>query len=715
MKKFGKILSAVISASMIMTSMAQVITVSAANEDLLWIEAEDFTVPEGSRYEIQDNEDASGKKVLHVDTTGMEDQTTSSSAQYTFTVASDGEYDINILSSVINMDHLSRPKWKIDENEYAQMQNGAVKISYPVFIAQQYDQEMTWYKLGTVNLTAGEHTISILTDEKRSFDDFMYHTFDVVTVAPQSMNWKPTGVQKPDENSYIMKNADNYSEAVGYEKKDDNMLMGIIGGTQTDPQPKLTYNFKLDTTDYYDIWVDTLSFEYYSDLVSWKIDTGAVTRNRAAANSKPTIENYMGWGLDVSWIKVGSASIRKGEHSLELDAIFNSGEGRYMSLINRVAIVPSSWGWTPNMALSPKNMNSKIIWGEGESLSVGTDLIKREYDNNASSGALTFVNEALTEGTTISSDYGFTVEAAGDYTVYALGTPGSETWLSPYKCGIDGNVTPVKDNPEYTVYWSDFHSAYEHNSVPIYWQKVCDVNDLIAGKHTLSFVCDSSREADSNYVFGLDMFAIVPKNDTIDLTAKGVAEGIAELQASTFNIPTATIENIELPTKLGRDTTVVWSSDNTEVISNEGTVIAPSESTEVTLTATFNIINKGEVMTSKGENDAAIPVTKEYKVMVPANTPAESFAFTTESSIASGSVVEAFADVDTEGVITLYTAIFDGQDRLIMVNMDTTNAEKRSLRASVQLPDGDVTGYRAKAFLWTSDYEPVKDAIELLN
>lgn len=711
MKKFGKILSAIIASSMIIMSMAQMVTVSAAEENLLWIEAEEFTVPEGSRYKIQDNEDASGKKVLHVDTTGLEDQTTSSSAQYTFTVENAGEYDIDILSSAINVDHLSRPKWKIDEGEYAQMQNGAVKISYPVFIAQQYDQEMTWYRLGTVNLTAGEHTINILIDEKRSFNDFMYHTFDVVTVAPQSMNWKPTGVQKPDENSYIMKSADDYSEAVGYEKKDDNMLMGIIGGAQTDPQPKLTYNFKLDNTDFYDIWVDTISFEYFSDFISWKIDTGTVTRNRAATNSKPTIENYMGWGLDVSWIKVGSASIRKGEHSLELDAIFNSG--RYVSLINRVAIVPSSWGWTPNMALSPKKMNSKIIWGESESLNVGTDLIAREYDSNASSGALTFVNGAMAEGTSISSDYGFTVETTGDYTVYALGTPGSENWLSPYKCGIDGSVTSVKYNPEYTVYWGEFQSAYEHNSVPIYWQKVCDISNLEKGKHTLTFVCDSSREADSNYVFGLDMFAIVPKNDTIDLTAKGVAEGIAELQASTFNIPATTTENIELPTKLGRDTTVVWSSDNTEVISNEGTVIAPSESTEVTLTATFNIINKGEVMTSKGENDAVIPVTKEYKVMVPANTPAESFAFTTESSIASGSVVEAFADVDTEGVITLYTAIFDSQDRLVTVSMDTTTSEKRNLRASVQLPDGDVTGYKARAFLWTLEQEPVKNAIEL--
>lgn len=713
MKKVGKILSSIMASSMIMMSMAQMMTVSAADEGLLWIEAEDFTVPAGSRYEIQDNEDASGKKVLHVDTTGLEDQTTPSSAQYTFTVENDGEYDIDILSSVINMDYLSRPKWKIDEGEYAQMQNGAVKISYPVFIAQQYDQKMTWYRLGTVNLTAGEHTISILTDETRSFNDFMYHTFDSVVIAPRAIDWKPTGVLKPGDNSYVMKNATDYSEAVGYDKKDDNMLMGIIGGAQADPQPKLTYNFKLDNTDYYDIWVDTMSYEWYSDFISWKIDTGTVTRNRAAANSKPTIENYMGWGLDVSWIKVGSASIRKGEHSLELDAIFNSGESRYISLINRVAIVPSSWGWTPNMALSPKKMNSKIIWGESESLNVGTDLIQREHDSNASSGALTFVNGALAEGTSISSDYGFTVETAGDYTVYALGTPGSENWLSPYKCGIDGSVTSVKDNPEYTVYWGEFQSAYEHNAVPIYWQKVCDISNLTEGKHTLTFVCDSSREADSNYVFGLDMFAIVPKNDAIDLNKKSVAEGIAELQASTFNIPDTATENIELPTKLGRDTTVVWSSDNPDVISNNGTIVIPEESTEVTLTATFKIINKGAEMTSKDENDEVIPVTKEYKVMVPASAPAESFAFTPESSIAAGSTVEAFANVEETGDIVLYTAIFDGQDRLVAVSMDTTTSEKRNLRASVQLPDSDVTGYKAKAFLWTPEQVPVKNAIEL--
>ena len=157
----------------------------------------------------------------------------------------------------------------------------------------------------------------------------------------------------------------------------------------------------------------------------------------------------------------------------------------------------------------------------------------------------------------------------------------------------------------------------------------------------------------------------------------------------------------------------MWSSDNTEVISNDGTVTAPQESTEVTLTATFKIINKGAEMTSTGENDVKIPITKEYKVMVPASTPAESFAFTPESRVATDSIVEAFANVEETGDFVLYTAIFDSQDRLVTVSMDTTTSEKRNLRASVQLPDGDVTGYKARAFLWTLEQEPVKNVIEL--
>jgi len=59
-------------------------------------------------------------------------------------------------------------------------------------------QPVNWYSLGSKELTAGEHTISVLTEETRSLAyDYMYHFFDVVAIVPTDWKWEPDGIIPP--------------------------------------------------------------------------------------------------------------------------------------------------------------------------------------------------------------------------------------------------------------------------------------------------------------------------------------------------------------------------------------------------------------------------------------------------------------------------------------------------------------------------------------
>ncbi len=564
-----------------------------------------------------------------------------------------------------------------------------------------------------------------------AFDDesFRHDTEEFVT---KQLNLTVRGEKRPDiglpvypseNNEYVMKKAIDYKEAVGYADPYKCGIMGILGGSLTDPQPKLVYEFELANSGYYDIWIDTVTDRYASPFVECKLDNGNAMRNRADTNCAETGRNDQ--NLPMGWTKIATVAIRKGTHTLEFDALWQSDYNRYISWIQRMAVVPSDWNWSPNMSDAPKKIDSKIIWGEAESF-VMDEGVNSEHDENASSGGYTFVMGEQTDGKVFNNDYSFKTEEAGEYTIYALGTPGDWENTSSYKFGIDGGTkTPLTSIEGDHTYWADNQFAYLSSGVPIYWQRVCDA-ELNVGNHTISFEWDSPRTVDSNYLFALDLVAIVPKNDSIDLNAKGMADGIAELQASTIDIPSVATGDIDLPTVMGRDTTVTWTSSKPDVISNEGKVTIPAADTEVTLTATFNIVNKGVVMGATAfdgsredaekrynltdEDGKPIPITREYKVKV--NNP-KSFAFTEASSLTPGSTVEAVAAMgESAEASVLYTAVYDNNGTLISVALDKLEGEGTA-HASVTLPEGDLTGYKVRAFLWTPDNVPIKDAIEL--
>ncbi len=59
----------------------------------------------------------------------------------------------------------------------------------------KYAPGLAWYKIGTINLTAGRHTISLRVDGRRTSDKRYYFAVDALVLSPKG--FKPNGVIKP--------------------------------------------------------------------------------------------------------------------------------------------------------------------------------------------------------------------------------------------------------------------------------------------------------------------------------------------------------------------------------------------------------------------------------------------------------------------------------------------------------------------------------------
>lgn len=59
----------------------------------------------------------------------------------------------------------------------------------------KYAPGLSWYKIGSVNLTAGKHTLTLRADGKRSSDNRYYFAVDALLLTPRG--YKPNGIIKP--------------------------------------------------------------------------------------------------------------------------------------------------------------------------------------------------------------------------------------------------------------------------------------------------------------------------------------------------------------------------------------------------------------------------------------------------------------------------------------------------------------------------------------
>lgn len=185
-----------------------------------------------------------------------------------------------------------------------------------------------------------------------------------------------------------------------------------------------------------------------------------------------------------------------------------------------------------------------------------------------------------------------------------------------------------------------------------------------------------------------------------DIMVRYTAAAVLSTEAQMLDIPDTLIYDYPLPeTGIYDGTTISWKSDNENILSSKGEVnrnIGLGE-TSVKLTATI------ESSGAKFEKDFDVKVV---------NTPyytIDSLVFETAdgdvsySAVSGGKVKSMFVTkytTDTNDNATAYVAVYDAQDRLLLIAPSKPVNQTGELEFDVQLPDAE--GMYAKAFIWNN-------------
>jgi len=852
MVNMKKVCAWILAAMMMIATVPQIMANDASTTDYVWMEAEKFTLESGG-YQVVKEKTSSAGYYLCISSADAE-----SVATYSFTVPKSKSYDMYILSTPVDVSHLSRPQWKLNDGEYAKCGTAVSDKVFGAYYGQMNNQPMSWYFMGTQTLTTDtSYKLSVKVNHRTLTNSEAVNAIDVVVVVPSDWSWTPNGFNLPSRSAYVLKNGIAYTTntnadgSAKYEKS-GNAVLAVDDTQYANGLPVLTYDFEVDAGDY-EIWLDC-GYKYrwshtgYSlDGTNYKAvfgmqsgaDTGTVYNYHRGANVKcawrklgvetlpegentlyltpmnpdglgdywsivrrvaivpvsyswvPAVSdiptkssfvythaksydtnsgyseggNFMGafgalstlpqmaftiylqetdsydiWvecshGTDgsvnaikldntnavnvggfangavtesaniganhnASWKKAETRIIRKGKHTLTLQPGEKDSLSRYRSMFGKIAVVPSSWNWTPEQSSIPAAVASDVQFYEAESISSFNTQMSR-FESAADAPRAASARGALyilsSDATNLYADLTFKIPEDGEYSIYALASSPKTSVYSPFKTSFNGaEPNYVTQNQGFELYIGDEHSFSTSTGVAMDWMKVEDLS-LSAGTYTYSFVVDEAS-SDNRYIFGLDVIAIVPKNDAIDLTGLTAAEGNAVLQASTIKLAddlSNVTENLTLPNEFIKDTDVEWTSSNTDVIDATGTVTRGSEDQNVVLTATFSVYNAGQTTTKAITYNITVPKIPTYTVT----------DVVVDNEIASNAVLTASTTVtnltEENPNAILAIALYDGQGRLLKVDADVKayTAEGTSYSASVTCPE-DVTDVTVKTFLW---------------
>lgn len=190
-------------------------------------------------------------------------------------------------------------------------------------------------------------------------------------------------------------------------------------------------------------------------------------------------------------------------------------------------------------------------------------------------------SEPLIESTL---SYDFNLADSGTYDIWMLASDTSGTSTTQWKWRYDNNAYK-----KYTYYLFGPEEVYKAKQ-PMYWFNVGNNVSLSAGKHSIDILSDALRSEGKDYMLQrLDSIVIVPSSDSWwapDGKSNGANVTAFENRnfASNFNLTNVT-ENVVLPSSTDTGADIDWTSSNTSVIENDGTIHRGLEAKSATLTA----------------------------------------------------------------------------------------------------------------------------------
>lgn len=282
------------------------------------------------------------------------------------------------------------------------------------------------------------------------------------------------------------------------------------------------------------------------------------------------------------------------------------------------------------LSLNGTNQWLNITTREGKSLLTGLDELTISYDakmpkNHVNWGV--FAARSASETTYQNEHYVGTVHnpAAGkDHLVaerFNGGARPASAWANV--SAYDNkwvHVDVVHTEKDVTLYVDGQEAGKEASAF-----KISD----ILGKNSVLYLGKATWGANGEYGKGLiDNFRIYDTALNKDQITEQYGEYVLEFDKEALSLPEETDRSISLPTTGGSGLTeITWSSNNPEVMGNDGTITRGDEDEEVVITATLK----------SGESK----VTKEFTIVVKAKNPDEDVvAYTKELTLNAGFVSE---------------------------------------------------------------------------
>ena len=304
---------------------------------------------------------------------------------------------------------------------------------------------------------------------------------------------------------------------------------------KSDENLTVNFDFKIYDTDIYDIWALT-HYQNQNNIsaVYFGVDGEEPERYTVGKNIFDPVKaaeeaSFWGGGLKfgLGWVKVSSAKeLSKGKHSVDykMDPIAATGNNLYYNgMIDCLVVVPKSWGWTPDSALTrpsekTEEEDNRAIWIDGSDMNVSKSpllmrlqtTIKGTADPMPEDNKVLYCAYSGNAQTDVELDYDFKVKNKNNYDVWILAntTTNTASW-GKRTIQIDDNapVTGNSEQIEYTAYTPE--NEHGHN---MYWQRIYSNLELDAGISHMDYGVTQPDSSVKSPMLMLDKIVIVPSD-----------------------------------------------------------------------------------------------------------------------------------------------------------------------------------------------------------
>lgn len=175
------------------------------NAQRYWIDATNYNEKTGA-YEQTQFTDAVNGRVMRVFTKDYEQPLVDSTLTYKFSLPSAGTYNVWMLVSDSNANHVTKWKWRYESPDSYR------RYTYSYNPSAVYDAgtpHMYWYKVDSnKSLSAGTHYIVVKSDALRggTYNDYMLQILDSIVIVPTSDTWWNPSSKTNGENVIAFEN-----------------------------------------------------------------------------------------------------------------------------------------------------------------------------------------------------------------------------------------------------------------------------------------------------------------------------------------------------------------------------------------------------------------------------------------------------------------------------------------------------------------------------